>query len=250
MEQRAAEATYGVSAEMLTSAISWSMYSLRKAWNLAKATVAPWWAEYSKEAYASGLTQLAAALKNWGASRKGKRAGRSMGFPRFKSKRKAVRSCRFTTGAIGCDDRYAVLPRIGRVRLHEAPAPELLDGTARIVAATIRLERGRWFVSFTVEQDTPVRAPKRPGAAVGVDLGIKSLAVLAELGGALAAVSTPSTWTRRCESSGSCRVGCPAGSGRTAAPVRCRRTGGSAPTLTATGSTTRWPISAPTPCTS
>ena len=191
MEQRAAEATYGVSAEMLTSAISWSMYSLRKAWNLAKATVAPWWAEYSKEAYASGLTQLAAALKNWGASRKGKRAGRSMGFPRFKSKRKAVRSCRFTTGAIGCDDRYAVLPRIGRVRLHEAPAPELLDGTARIVAVTIRLERGRWFVSFTVEQDTPVRAPKRPGAAVGVDLGIKSLAVLAELGGALAAVSNP-----------------------------------------------------------
>lgn len=188
MEQRAAERTYGVPDELLTPAISWSMYSLRKAWNQAKNAVAPWWAEYSKEAYASGLNQLATALKNWGGSRKGKRRGRLMGFPRFKSKRKAVRSCRFTTGAIGCDDRYAVLPRIGRVRLHETPAPELLDGTARIMAATIRFERGRWFVSFTVEQQTQAKRPKRPDAVVGVDLGIKSLAVLAEPGRALAPV--------------------------------------------------------------
>jgi putative transposase len=179
MDQRAAERSYGIPDELATPAISWSMYSLLKAWNLAKATVAPWWAEYSKEAYASGLTQLAAAAKNWNDSRKGKRRGRVMGFPRFKSKRNAVRSCRFTTGAIRCDERYAVLPRIGRVRLHETPAPELLDGTARIMAATIRFERGRWFVSFTVEQDTAAQTPRRSDAVVGVDLGIKSLAVLA-----------------------------------------------------------------------
>ena len=179
LDQRAAEATYGISAELLTPAISWSMYSLRKAWNQAKATVAPWWAEYSKEAYASGLTQLAAGLKNWHDSRKGKRRGRMPGFPRFKSKRTAVRSCRFTTGGIRCDGRYVVLPRIGRVRLHETPATELLDGTARIIAATIRFERGRWFVSFTVEQHAPARTPKRPDAVVGVDLGLKNLAILA-----------------------------------------------------------------------
>ncbi|WP_275670081.1 IS607 family element RNA-guided endonuclease TnpB [Kribbella speibonae] len=191
MDQRAAELTYGVPDELLTPSISWSMYSLRKAWNQAKARVAPWWADYSKEAYASGLAQLATALMNWRDSRNGKRRGRAVGFPRFKSKRKAVRSCRFTTGAIGCEERYAVLPRIGRVRLHETPAPELLDGTARIMAATIRFERGRWFVSFTIEQDTPVRAPTRPGAVVGVDLGIKSLAVLAEPGRVLAPVPNP-----------------------------------------------------------
>jgi transposase len=54
MDQRAAERSYGIPDELVTPAISWSMYSLLKAWNLAKATVAPWWAEYSKEAYASG----------------------------------------------------------------------------------------------------------------------------------------------------------------------------------------------------
>jgi putative transposase len=179
MDQQAAEATYGIPDKLLTPSISWSMYALRKAWNQAKATVAPWWAEYSKEAYVSGLTQLAAALKNWHDSRNGKRRGRVMGFPRFKSKRTAVRSCRFTTGGVRCDERYAVLPRIGRIRLHETPAAELLDGTARIIAATVRFERGRWFVSFTVDQHTPTQAPKRPGAVIGVDLGIKNLAILA-----------------------------------------------------------------------
>ena len=191
MDQRTAEASYGISDELSTPVISWSMYSLRKAWNQAKDEVAPWWAEYSKEAYASGLTQLAAALKGWRDSRNGKRAGRSVGFPRFKSKRRAVRSCRFTTGAIGCDERYAVLPRIGRIRLQETPASELLDGTARIVAATIRHERGRWFVSFTVEQQTPARSPERPDVVVGVDLGIKSLAILADPDGEPQTVPNP-----------------------------------------------------------
>ncbi|TDO58102.1 IS605 OrfB family transposase [Kribbella sp. VKM Ac-2571] len=59
------------------------------------------------------------------------------------------------------------------------------------MAATIRFERGRWFVSFTVEQDTTVRAPARPDAVVGVDLGIKNLAMLAEPDRALAPVPNP-----------------------------------------------------------
>jgi putative transposase len=191
MDQRAAETSYGIPAEMMTPAISWSLYSLRKAWNQAKNDVAPWWAEHSKEAYASGLTQLATALRNWSDARNGKRRGRAMGFPRFKSKRKTVKSCRFTTGAIGCVDRYVILPRIGRVRLHETPAPELVDGTAQVVAATIRFERGRWFVSFTVEQEMSAQRPKRPDAVVGIDVGVKSLAVLAGPDGEAHTVPNP-----------------------------------------------------------
>jgi putative transposase len=34
--------------------LNWSAYSLRQLWNQAKDTVAPWWAENSKEAYSSG----------------------------------------------------------------------------------------------------------------------------------------------------------------------------------------------------
>lgn len=183
LDQRAAERTYGIPDELLTPSLNWSLYTLRKDWNQAKNDVAPWWAEYSKESYSSGLDALARAFKNWGASRTGKRNGARVGFPRFKSKRRAVQSCRFSTGTIRCEERYAVLPRIGRVKLHEHPT-KLLDalreGSARIMSATIRFERGRWFVSFTVEQSLPELTPARPDAAIGVDLGIKTLATLSE----------------------------------------------------------------------
>jgi putative transposase len=33
----------------------WSHYKMRKRWNTVKAEVAPWWAEYSKEAFSSGI---------------------------------------------------------------------------------------------------------------------------------------------------------------------------------------------------
>uniref|UniRef100_UPI003F790602 RNA-guided endonuclease TnpB family protein n=1 Tax=Streptosporangium sp. H16 TaxID=3444184 RepID=UPI003F790602 len=51
-------------------------------------------------------------------------------------------------------------------------------GTGRILSATVRCEGGRWFVAFTCELDRADRAPARPGAVVGVDLGVKDLAVL------------------------------------------------------------------------
>jgi Putative transposase DNA-binding domain/Helix-turn-helix domain len=60
--QREAERSYGMSEELLTPAVNWSAWSLRKDFNVVKHQVAPWWAENSKEAYASGLANLAAAL--------------------------------------------------------------------------------------------------------------------------------------------------------------------------------------------
>jgi putative transposase len=166
--------------------VSWSAYELRRAWNAAKHEVAPWWADNSKEAYASGLANLAAALSNWTASRSGTRAGRKVEFPRFKT-RHSGSSCRFTTGAfgLGADRRHVRLPRIGTVRTHESTrklARRVEAGTARIRSATLSWQRGRWHVSFSVELPDPQPDP-RPGArvggrTVGVDLGIRSLAVL------------------------------------------------------------------------
>ena len=69
--QREAERNYGVPEELLTPAVSWSAWSLRKDFNAVKREVAPWWAENSKEAYASGLANLTAALGNWATSRAG-----------------------------------------------------------------------------------------------------------------------------------------------------------------------------------
>jgi putative transposase len=51
-------------------------------------------------------------------------------------------------------------------------------GTARVMAVSVRFERGRWLAAFTAEQDVTRPAALDPDAVVGVDLGIKTLAVL------------------------------------------------------------------------
>ncbi|NMO51154.1 IS200/IS605 family element transposase accessory protein TnpB [Actinoplanes sp. TBRC 11911] len=183
MGQRAAERSYGVPDEQLTPSMPWSLAGLRKAWNAVKADVAPWWAEMSKEAFNTGLDALARGLRNWADSRTGKRSGRRVGFPRFKSRRRTTPSIRFTTGPIRVepDRMHIVLPRLGSLKLHESArklARRIENGTARIMSATVRRDGGRWHVSFTVEIERAERVPGRPQAVVGVDLGIKYLAVL------------------------------------------------------------------------
>ncbi|MFF2551940.1 IS607 family element RNA-guided endonuclease TnpB [Nocardia sp. NPDC058058] len=183
LNQRDAERTYGLSGQELTPPVSWSAYSLRKEWNRAKDDVAPWWPENSKEAYASGLANLSAALTNWQRSRTGQRAGRYVAFPTFKTKSTRL-SCRFTTGSFGLvadDRRHVRLPRIGGVRTHESTrklARHIARGTARIRSATVTFRAGRWFVSFSVEVERAPRTPTQPNSVIGVDVGIRSLAFL------------------------------------------------------------------------
>ncbi|MGS2618721.1 IS607 family element RNA-guided endonuclease TnpB, partial [Micromonospora sp. LZ34] len=139
--------------------------------------------DYSKEAYNTGLDALARGLKNWADSRSGKRAGRPVGFPRFKSRHRSTPTVRFTTGTIRIepDRKHVTLPRLGRLKLHESArklARRLEAGTARILSATVRRDGGRWYVSFTCEVQRAQRAPACPDATVGVDLGVTHLAVL------------------------------------------------------------------------
>jgi IS605 OrfB family transposase len=183
LDQRTAERSYGIADAQLTPAISWTLPALRKAWNAAKAGVAPWWAACSKEAFNTGLDALARGLQHWSDSRSGKRAGRPVGFPRFKSRRRSTPSVRFTTGAIRVepDRMHVVLPRLGRLKLHESArklARRLDNGTARILSATVRRDGGRWHVAFTVEVARVERTAARPDSVVGVDVGITRLAVL------------------------------------------------------------------------
>jgi putative transposase len=182
LDQRQAEASYGLSDAELVPALSWSAYSLRKLWNQVKGTIAPWWVENSKECYASGLVNLAAALKNWHDSRSGRRGGPRVRFPRWKGKRAAM-SCRFTTGAFGLakDSRHVKLPRIGLVRTQESTRKltrRVKCGIARIRSATVTHRAGKWFVSFSVEVERVDPTPAKPESVIGVDLGLRSLAVL------------------------------------------------------------------------
>jgi IS605 OrfB family transposase len=163
--------------------VPWTLPALRREWNRAKDQVAPWWRANSKEAYNSGLDALARALKNWSDSKAGRRKGPNVGFPQFKDKHRTRPACRFTTGPIRLepDRHHVVLPKLGRIRTHESTrklARRLEHGTARILSATITCTAERWFVSFTVEVQRRVRASLQRKAIVGVDAGIRHLAVL------------------------------------------------------------------------
>ena len=166
---------------MRKAKVLWSMYDLRREWNVQKHLVAPWWAENSKFAYESGLKALAEALANFSKSKQGTRAGKVVGFPRAKRRSSGRRSCRFwATAGLGIvDERHIRLPCIGIVRSKEKTT-ELLTridaGKARILHATLANEAGRWFVAFCCEvdwNDLPA-----PSGVIGVDLGVRHLAVL------------------------------------------------------------------------
>ena len=154
-----------------------SLPALRREWNQAKADVAPWWSENSKESYNSGLDALVRALEAWSKSRRGLRKGRAIGFPHFKTKSTARQSFRVTTGTFGVTGECHVrLPRIGAIRTKEPttkPAVLLAAGGARVLSATVSEAAGRWYVSFGCEVERePVATLSGP--PVGVDLAVLS----------------------------------------------------------------------------
>ena len=165
----------------------WSLYGLRRWWNSSKDALAVsddgviWWGENSKEAYSSGLEALAKGLSNWSKSRRGDRKGRHVGFPRFKSKDRATPRFAYTTGVFGLiegDPKALKLPRIGRVHCMENVTARV--GDARVLRMTVSQRAGRWFAALTVERDTPTATQAPKAGAVGVDLGIKTLATLSD----------------------------------------------------------------------
>lgn len=164
----------------------WSFYSLRKWWNSNKDALAVnedgviWWAENSKEAYSSGLEALAKGLLSWSKSRRGDRKGRKVGFPKFKSKDRVAPRFAYTTGfkLIDGDPKALRLPKVGRVHCMENVAARV--GVAKVLRMTVSRRAGRWYASLTVEREEPAVREALRGGAVGVDLGIKTLATLSD----------------------------------------------------------------------
>jgi putative transposase len=158
----------------------YSAAELHRLWNAAKKADPDlaWWAENSKCAYQEALRNLERALSDFVKSKKGLRKGKKLGFPRPKKKGRARDSFRLT-GTLRCAGATVTLPRLGTLRTHEDTgklASRVAVGAARILSATVSRTAQRWFVSFIVEEerDVPDRHA-RPGTAIGIDLGVKTL---------------------------------------------------------------------------
>ncbi|MDT5185773.1 MAG: putative transposase [Mycobacterium sp.] len=175
-----------------------SLRVLRKRWNTAKDEVCVnaetgrlWWPECSKEAYADGIRGAVDAYWNWQSARAGTRAGNRVGFPRFKRKgRDPDRMC-FTTGAMRVepDRRHLTLPVIGTVRTHENTRRIerlIRAGRARVLAISVRRNGTRLDASVRVLLQRPQQPNVAlPGSRVGVDVGVRRLATVANDGGAV-----------------------------------------------------------------
>jgi len=147
---------------------------LHKELNKLKRTDFPWMYETSKCAPQEALRDLDKAYKNFFRRVELKKQGQwrgKLGFPKMKKKSKAIGSFRLT-GSIKVFSHAVQLPRLGRVRLHEH---EFIPVDAKVLSATVSEQAGRWFVSIQVEEEQE-KPPPTATTAIGVDLGIKTLA--------------------------------------------------------------------------
>jgi putative transposase len=173
-----------------------SLPGLRKRWNQIKDTECTdaetgevWWPQISKEAFADGIKGAVDAYWNCQSSRAGTRQGRPAGFPRFAKKGRDRDRVTFTTGPIRVepDRRHVTLPRVGTVRVHENTRrlQRLIGkGRARILAATVSRKGTRLVVAFRVLVQRPIQPRVTlPGSRVGVDVGVRVLATVANSGG-------------------------------------------------------------------
>jgi putative transposase len=94
-----------------------------------------------------------------------------------------------------CAGTTVTLPRLGTIATYESTrklARRLEAGTARILSATVSRTARRWFVSFTVEVERAAPATHaRPGSAIGVDLGVKTLLTGVDEAGTVVTVDGP-----------------------------------------------------------
>jgi putative transposase len=132
-----------------------------------------WLAEPSNVVLQQSVRDLDQAYRNWWASLKGKRKGAKVKPPRFK-KRRGAQSVRFMSHVFSTGERTLTLSKIGPVPIEWSR--DLPSDPSSVTV--IRDASGRFFASFVVEVE-PTLLPAN-GKAVGIDLGLASLAVTSD----------------------------------------------------------------------
>ncbi|MGC4847419.1 RNA-guided endonuclease InsQ/TnpB family protein [Micromonospora sp. DT15] len=135
-----------------------------------------WLGEVSSVVLQQALADLNTAYRNFFASVSGKRKGRTVAAPRFRSRKDNRQAIRFTANA-----RFKVLDN-GRLRLPKiGDVPVRWSRTLPAMPTSVTVIRdaaGRYFASFVVQSsDGPL-----PSAAseVGIDLGLTHFAVMSD----------------------------------------------------------------------
>lgn len=156
--------------------------ALRRQLNSIKREQFPWMLEVTKNAPQLAIIQLGAAFRNFF-------AGRAK-YPKFRKKGHHDRFS-LTNDQFSIDGSRIRIPNLGWVRMRET-----LRFTGKIMSATVSRVADRWFVSITVDTTERPHLPQTENelqdenqvksefrrsqnqGAVGVDLGVSTLATL------------------------------------------------------------------------
>jgi putative transposase len=104
------------------------------------------------------------------------RSGGNPGFPKFKSRKDGIGT--FTVkGCIVLESGNIKLPTIGKIRLKRSDYIPTYG--IKVLSATVSEKSGRWFVSVNCDINIP-DPPVPTGDPIGIDLGIKTLAVVSD----------------------------------------------------------------------
>lgn len=126
------------------------------------------------------LRDAESAYRNFFASLTGARKGPKLGPPRFKSRKDARQSVRFTANARWniTDSGRLNLPKIGAVKVKWS---RTLPTTPTSVTV-IKDAAGRYFASFVIDTDAAADADRMPETenTIGIDLGLTHFAVLSD----------------------------------------------------------------------
>ena len=140
---------------------------LKKQFNAIKGKQFPWVYESPRDANAQPFANLGKAFQRFF----NKEARR----PRFKKKGKSRDAFYVANDKFRVGGRVITLPRIGKVRMHEA-----LRFAGKVTGATVSRTADRWFVAISVEVDLPLVPCENQARTVGVDLGVGRLATLSD----------------------------------------------------------------------
>ena len=149
-----------------------SAYALKKQLNAIKRQAFLWMYDVTKCAVDTGFRNLDAAFKNF--FRRCKNGDTKKGYPRFKSRKRSKKSFRMDGSRVKLNGHWIKLEKLdGLINMAE---PLRFGGEVKSV--TISESAGRWYIAINVERELPEH--KHPQESVGVDLGVKTLAVLSD----------------------------------------------------------------------
>jgi putative transposase len=162
-----------------------SIAKLKKEFNQIKGERFPWVYEVTKTACEGAFMDLRTAFKNYFERKKAgtlpkakpgaqpRKDGKPLGYPHFKSKKKAKPSFYIDNDKFKVKDHQAWIPNLGWVNMTEA-----LRFEGQIMSARVSYSVGYWWVAIAV--DVSYVPPQHNDEVVGIDLGLQTLATVSD----------------------------------------------------------------------